>query len=105
MPSRIALRLWGSTATVGSSRMMSSGAWTMPQAILSRRSRPPESLAGLKPVNLSSSTKAIASSTRRRRRARSCTYRAQKASTFWATVSSSKTATSCGTMPIRRLRS
>ena len=41
-----ALRALGSTATVGSSKKMSSGLCTMPHAMFSRRSRPPESLRG-----------------------------------------------------------
>ena len=46
MPSRMEFLLCGSTATVGSSKKMSSGLCAMPHAMFSRRSRPPESLRG-----------------------------------------------------------
>ena len=41
MDSRIALRLWGSTPTVGSSRSSSRGWWRSPMPMLSRRCMPP----------------------------------------------------------------
>ncbi len=46
IPSRILFLLCGSTATVGSSKMISSGLWTIPQAIFNLLKRPPESFFG-----------------------------------------------------------
>ena len=47
IPSKILFLDWGSTATVGSSKIIKSGLWAIPQAIFNLLKSPPDNCLGL----------------------------------------------------------